>query len=86
MFGIGWSEFIIIFVIGIIVIGPDELPNALRNLGKFFRKIKQMSNSFTDTFDDAMGDLEMEEITNKANSKFKEQIKENVEKETKTKK
>ena len=34
MFDISWSEFLLIGVVALIVIGPKELPGVLRTLGQ----------------------------------------------------
>jgi len=40
MFGIGFSELILIFVVALLVLGPKRLPEVARTLGKFYREIK----------------------------------------------
>ena len=35
MFGIGISELVVIFVIALLVLGPDELPKVARTLAKW---------------------------------------------------
>ncbi len=39
----GFWEFIVIAVVGTIVLGPDKLPGALRQIVQFKRKISQMA-------------------------------------------
>lgn len=40
MFDIGFSELIIIFVIALIVLGPERLPKAARYVGSIFGKMR----------------------------------------------
>jgi len=41
MFGIGFTEFLIIFVIAILFLGPDKLPQALVEMAKFIKGVKK---------------------------------------------
>lgn len=43
MFGIGFTETILIFAVILIVFGPDKLPELSKNLGQFFGKAKHES-------------------------------------------
>lgn len=40
MFGIGFTELLLISVIAILFLGPDKLPQALVDMAKFIKKIK----------------------------------------------
>ena len=46
MFSFGWSEIALTIVIIVIVIGPKEIPNLLRQLGSFSKSIKKISREF----------------------------------------
>lgn len=74
MFGIGWPEFLLIVVVTVIVIGPDELPNVLRQAGKFVHKLRSMSRVLQDAVDDAVREAEIEEITRKANEPYMKEL------------
>lgn len=67
MFGIGGIEFLIIAIIAIVVIGPNELPRLLYTLGKGMRKMRQVSKAVTDTFDDVTREAELQDIVSKSN-------------------
>jgi len=43
MFGIGSTEFLVILVVALIVMGPDKLPQIARGLGKAISEFKRMS-------------------------------------------
>jgi len=45
MFDIGFWELIVISVIGLIVLGPERLPVAIRNIMRVINKIKAMANT-----------------------------------------
>ena len=44
MFGLGMSEIIFLAVLALIVIGPKELPQVARTLGRFLNELKRSSN------------------------------------------
>lgn len=46
MFDIGWSELLIIGVVALIVIGPRDLPDLFRTLGRFTSKLRAMARDF----------------------------------------
>jgi sec-independent protein translocase protein TatB len=57
MFGIGMTELMVIFVIGLIVLGPQRLPALAKSLGKsmaeFRRASTDLRREFMDVADDA---------------------------------
>lgn len=48
MFGIGWSEILIILVIALLVLGPAKLPEIAKGLGKGLRDFRRAMNSSLD--------------------------------------
>jgi sec-independent protein translocase protein TatB len=46
MFDIGFFELLIIAVVGLVVLGPERLPGAIRSTMKTVRSIKGMANGF----------------------------------------
>ena len=45
MFGMGGSEIIVILVVALLFLGPDELPGAAKSISKGIRDIKKQSRS-----------------------------------------
>jgi len=62
MFDIGWQELFIIVVVGIIVIGPKELPRAARTIAGFVRKARMMAHEFQDGVDDMIQQADLDDI------------------------
>lgn len=51
MFGsLGFSEIMMILVIGLIIFGPKKLPEIGRSLGKALREFRRASNDIVNTF------------------------------------
>lgn len=48
MFGLGMSEIIVLGVLALIIIGPKELPQLARTIGRFMNELKRSSNILTD--------------------------------------
>ena len=51
MFDIGWSEIAIIVVVALVVLGPKELPNALRMATQWIRYARKMASEFQSGID-----------------------------------
>ena len=62
MFDISWTEFLLIGVVALIVIGPKELPSVLRTLGQWTRKVRSMAADFQNQFQEAMREAEMADL------------------------
>jgi sec-independent protein translocase protein TatB len=62
MFDISWSEFLLIGVVALIVIGPKELPAVMRTLGQWTRKIRGMATEFQNQFQEAIREAEMADL------------------------
>jgi len=62
MFDIGWGELLVIAVVAIVVIGPKDLPAALRAFGRFTGKMKRMAREFQGQFNEALREAELDDI------------------------
>ena len=51
MFGLGFAEVAIIAVIALIFIGPKQLPEVMKGVGKFVREITKAKEDFKNTVD-----------------------------------
>ena len=65
MFGMSFSEILIIAVVAILVLGPDKLPEAMVQIAKFFKMFKKGINDAKSTFDQEMKIAELKEYARK---------------------
>ncbi len=49
MFNLGFFEILLVVVLALILIGPEQMPELARNIGKLFRDIKRSTNEVTDS-------------------------------------
>ena len=61
MFDIGALELLIVVVVAILVIGPKDMPMALRAAGRWIGKARRMSNHFRAGIDSMIREAELEE-------------------------
>ena len=62
LFDFGWSEILLIGVVALIVIGPKDLPKALRIAGYWMRKARALSQEFHNSVDEVMRETELAEM------------------------
>lgn len=62
--GIGFSELLLIGVIALIVVGPEDLPVLLRTLGRYARSVKRVADDFRAEFNEALKEAEIDKIKN----------------------
>lgn len=65
MFDIGASELLVIVIVAVVVIGPKDLPRALRLAGRWIGKIRRTSNHFRAGIEAMIREAEMEEMQKK---------------------
>ena len=53
---IGPAELIVIFVVALLVFGPNKLPEISRQVGKAIREFRRVQSSLTDDFKDAFSE------------------------------
>ena len=55
MFQIGFLEILIIFLIGIIIVGPKRIPDLLKNILKLYKKLETKFSNFKKDIEDDIG-------------------------------
>jgi sec-independent protein translocase protein TatB len=67
MFGIGFTEILLIAIIAILFLGPDKLPEAMVQIAKFFKSVKRTVNEAKSSLEEEMkiADLKEEALSYK---------------------
>ena len=63
MFGLGWSEMLVIGIVALIVIGPKDLPGLFRTMGQFTGKARMMAREFTNAMNQAADQAGVNEMS-----------------------
>ncbi len=66
MFDIGFWELVLISVVGLVVLGPERLPHAIRSVAKFISAAKSMANNVKDEISHELKIQELQENLRKA--------------------
>jgi sec-independent protein translocase protein TatB len=64
MFDIGWQELFIVAILALIVVGPKDLPRALRTIMGLVRKARMMARDFQDGIDDVVREADLDDMKN----------------------
>lgn len=59
---LGPLEFIVIAILALIVVGPEDLPKLARQIGGFMNKIRSLGREFKAAFDEMGEESEMAEL------------------------
>lgn len=62
MFDLSWGEVLMIGAIALIVIGPKDLPGALRTLGRIIGKARRMAGEFQSQFNEALREADLDQV------------------------
>ena len=62
MFDISWSELLIVMVVALVVIGPKDLPKAMRKAGQWVGRARAMADQFKRSFDEMARQAELDEL------------------------
>lgn len=62
MFDIAWSEFLVVAVVALVVVGPRDLPALLRTVGKTVASLRRMAGEFQGQFNEAMREAELDDL------------------------
>ena len=63
MFGMGWSEMVLIGIVALIVVGPKDLPGMFRTLGQFTGKARGMAREFSKAMEAAADESGVTDIS-----------------------
>jgi len=65
MFDIGAMELLLIVIVAVIVIGPKDMPLAMRTAGRWIGKMRKISGHFRAGIDTMVREAEMEDMEKK---------------------
>ena len=65
MFDIGAAELLVILIVAVVVIGPKDLPLAMRVAGRWIGKMRRMSAHFRSGIDTMVREAELEDMEKK---------------------
>ena len=80
MFGIEWSELAVIAVVALVVIGPKDLPRALRTLGIWVRRARSISREFQSSVEQMIREAELDEVRREIEQASKTSLQHELEK------
>jgi sec-independent protein translocase protein TatB len=81
MFDFAWSELAVIGVVALLVIGPKDLPKAIKAVGDFVRRARSMASEFRTHVDDMVKDADLAKVRDQINEIRNFDIKGAIEKE-----
>ena len=65
MFDVGFDEMLVVAIVAIVVIGPKDLPMALRAAGRWIAKVRKVSGHFRSGVETMIREAELEEMEKK---------------------
>jgi len=74
MFDLGWDEMAIIAVLALVVLGPKELPNALRTISMLMKNARKLAGEFQSGVNEIIREADLEEARKKLSEVNKNSI------------
>jgi sec-independent protein translocase protein TatB len=68
MFDLGWSELLVVGAIALVVLGPKELPNALRTVSNLTKSARKLAGEFQSGINEIVREAELEDARKAAQS------------------
>ncbi len=65
MFDIGAAELLVIIIVAVLVIGPKDMPMAMRTAGRWIGKVRRVSSHFRTGIDAMVREAELEDMEKK---------------------
>lgn len=66
MFGLSWSEILIIGVVALVFIGPNDLPKAMKTAARWMSAGRKLAREFQGHVDDLVREAELDELRDQA--------------------
>lgn len=62
MLDFAWSELLVVIAVAVLVVGPQDLPKIMYNLGRMVRRVQYIKYAFSQQFDDFLRQSDLEEL------------------------
>lgn len=62
MFGIAWSELLLIGVVALVVVPPKDLPTMMRTVGRWVGQMRRMASDFQYQMSSALREAELDDL------------------------
>lgn len=62
MFDLAWSEIAVIGLVAVVVLGPKELPQAMRTMARMMRKMRSLTSELQGHINEVVREAELEEV------------------------
>ena len=79
MFDLGWSELLVVGAVALVVLGPKELPNALRTISNLTKAARKLAGEFQSGVNEIVREAELEDARKAAQSISKGSISKAIE-------
>jgi sec-independent protein translocase protein TatB len=79
MFDLGWSELLVVGAVALVVLGPKELPNALRTISNLTKTARKLAGEFQSGINEIVREAELEDARKAAQSISKGSISKAIE-------
>ncbi len=68
MFDLGWTELVVVGVVALVILGPKELPNALRTVSNLTKTARKLAGEFQSGVNEIVREAELEDARKAAQS------------------
>jgi len=62
MFDLAWAEIAVIGLVAVLVLGPKELPHAMRTMSKMIRKMRSLTSELQGHMNEIVREAELDEV------------------------
>jgi sec-independent protein translocase protein TatB len=78
MFDFAWSELALIGLVALVVIGPKDLPRAMRTAGFWMRRARSVAREFQNSIEQMVRESELDEIRQSVDKATSFNVKEEI--------
>ena len=67
MLDISWAELLVVIVVAVVVIGPQDIPKIMYTLGRVVRRLQYVRFALSKQFEDFLKEHDLEELRHGVN-------------------